>query len=163
MGNRPSDPAVTPEASSEIGLELARVAAAEGYDLIIVTDEPANEPVAHQLRSSGIAVHAMQCAAEYAKVIADKGQPLDNLPANAGRGRGRAFLDQDLWKVPTAGLDTGAPRRPGEVVYGVSCDQINHFLEGSPYDPVAAQRIFAAYAAREHECALPASGAGSTL
>jgi short-subunit dehydrogenase len=95
--------AVVTGASSGIGLELAKIAAAEGYDLIIAADEANVETAAQQLRSSGITVDAMQVdlstkygAADFAQFIADKGQPVDILLANAGRGLGKGFLDQDL-------------------------------------------------------------------
>lgn len=103
MGNEVRKLAVVTGASSGIGLELAKLAAAEGYDLVIAADEPAIETAAQQLRSSGVTVDAMEVdlstkegAAALANFVADKGQPVDLLLANAGRGLGKGFLDQDL-------------------------------------------------------------------
>ncbi|WP_439616234.1 SDR family NAD(P)-dependent oxidoreductase [Shinella sp.] len=103
MGNEVRKLAVVTGASSGIGLELAKIAAAEGYDLIIAADEPAIETAAQQLRSSGVTVDAMEVdlstregAAALANFVGDKGQPVDILLANAGRGLGKGFLDQDL-------------------------------------------------------------------
>ena len=103
MGNEVRKLAVVTGASSGIGLELAKIAAAEGYDLIIAADEPAIETAAQQLRSSGVTVDAMEVdlstkegAFALSNFVGDKGQPVDILLANAGRGLGKGFLDQDL-------------------------------------------------------------------
>lgn len=60
-----------------------------------------------------------------------------------------------IWKIPTADLESDAPLRPDEEVYGVTYDQIDDFLEGKPIDPAAAERIFSAYHASVHKRALP--------
>ena len=52
--------AVVTGASTGIGLELAKLCAADGYDLIICADEPAIEQAAAELRSRGVAVTAVQ-------------------------------------------------------------------------------------------------------
>jgi short-subunit dehydrogenase len=95
--------AVVTGASSGIGLELAKIAAGEGYDLIIAADEEQIDVAADILRSIGVTVDAMQVdlatkegANDFARFVADKGQPVDILLANAGRGLGKGFLDQDL-------------------------------------------------------------------
>lgn len=67
--------------------------------------------------------------------------------------------DRLVWKVPTADLESDAPLRPDEEVYGVTYEQIDDFLEGKPVDPAAAERILSAYRASAHKRALPVSGA----
>lgn len=98
--------AVITGASSGIGLELARCAAADGCDLVIVADEPRIETAATDLRQQGVDVTA---------IIADLGtkhgldtlwdairdRNVDYLMANAGRGLGHAFLQQDLGDIET--------------------------------------------------------------
>lgn len=103
MGNPQNQLAVVTGASSGIGLELAKIAAEKGYDLVIAADEDDIDLAAEILRSIGVSVDAMQVdlstkegAADFARFITDKGQPVDILIANAGRGLGKSFLDQDL-------------------------------------------------------------------
>lgn len=103
MGKALNQLAVVTGASSGIGLELAKIAAEQGYNLVIAADEGDIDVAAELLRSSGVSVDAMQVdlstkegAADFARFIADKGQPVDILLANAGRGLGKGFLDQDL-------------------------------------------------------------------
>ena len=95
--------AVVTGASSGIGLELAKIAAAHGYDLIIAADEDQIDIAADILRSIGVTVDAMRVdlsnkegARDFARFVADNGQPVDLLLANAGRGLGKGFLDQNL-------------------------------------------------------------------
>lgn len=88
-------------ASSGIGLELARCCAEHGFDLLVTADEPAIHDAAELLRASGATVEAFQtdlatpvgvdefCAAA-------GGRPIEALLANAGRGLGHAFLDQEF-------------------------------------------------------------------
>ncbi len=63
--------------------------------------------------------------------------------------------DHLVWKVPTADLESDAPLRPDEDVYGVTYDQIDDFLEGRPIAPEAAERILSAYRSSAHKRALP--------
>ncbi|MBV9431291.1 MAG: SDR family NAD(P)-dependent oxidoreductase, partial [Hyphomicrobiales bacterium] len=94
--------AVVTGASSGIGFELAKVAVEKGYDLVIAADEPRIEEAAQRLRTNGAYVHAGEAdlATEegvrtlYSAARAN-GRPIDALLANAGRGLGKAFLDQD--------------------------------------------------------------------
>ncbi len=93
--------AVVTGASTGIGYELAKCCADEGFDLLVAADEPEIETVATILRGSGRRVEAVQ--ADLATVegvdklyAAINGRPVDALPANAGRGLGHAFLDQDF-------------------------------------------------------------------
>ncbi len=95
--------AVITGASSGIGLELARIAAARGFDLIIAANEVDIDKVASDLRRTGVLVDAMQVdlseiagVQDFVRFVQDKGQPVDVLIANAGIDRGHAFLDQEL-------------------------------------------------------------------
>lgn len=107
------DFAVVTGASSGIGLELARVAAERGADLLIASDGPDIEAVAAQLQAStGATVDfAMVDLATKEGVdafharIEEMGRPVDAIFANAGRGLGHAFLDQDFSDVERV-LDT---------------------------------------------------------
>jgi uncharacterized protein len=88
-------------ASSGIGLELARICAEEGHDLLIVADEPKIETAASELRGKGAQVTALQADLSTTKGVdqlieAARGQPVELLFANAGRGLGHAFLDQNF-------------------------------------------------------------------
>ncbi len=95
--------AVVTGASSGIGYELARLCAENGYDLIVAADEAEIEDAASRLRLLGAQVTAIQadlatavgCDALLGAVDA-VGRPIDALLANAGRGLGHGFLDQDL-------------------------------------------------------------------
>ncbi len=96
--------AIVTGASTGIGLELAKCCARDGYDLLIAADEPAIEDAADTIRSLGVNVDAIQ--ADLAALdgvtrlyAAARNRPVDALLANAGRGLGRAFLDQDLEKA----------------------------------------------------------------
>jgi short-subunit dehydrogenase len=94
--------AVVTGASSGIGLELAKLAASDGYDLIIASDETDIEDAAKSLRTSGgqVATVVADLSGEEGverlnEAIAATGRPVDLLFANAGRGLGHGFLDQD--------------------------------------------------------------------
>ena len=93
--------AVVTGASTGIGLELARQCAQHGFDLIVVANEAEIENAADELRRAGTAVEAVN--ADLATIAGvDQvyghigGRPVDALLANAGRGLGKAFLDQDF-------------------------------------------------------------------
>jgi short-subunit dehydrogenase len=96
--------AVVTGASSGIGLELAKLCAQEGLDLIVVADEPSVEDAAEELRGSGTKVEAVQ--ADLARetgvdrlIETVAGRDIDYLFANAGHGLGHAFVDQDWQRV----------------------------------------------------------------
>jgi short-subunit dehydrogenase len=88
-------------ASTGIGFELAKRCAKEGYDLLIAADEPAIDDAAAALRGFGATIVAVQADLATRDGVdkvcaAANGRPIEALLANAGRGLGRAFLDQDL-------------------------------------------------------------------
>ena len=97
--------AVITGASTGIGRELAKIAAAEGYDLILVADEPAIDAAAGEIRASGVSVEAIEAdLASFEgndQLLAAIGERrIDILIANAGRGLGHAFVTQspDDWR-----------------------------------------------------------------
>lgn len=99
MSSRPF--AIVTGASTGIGFELARNAATAGYDLLIAADEPEIEEAAEALRGTGIDVKAVEADLDTVEgvnklVAAAESRPVDILIANAGRGLGRAFLDQNF-------------------------------------------------------------------
>jgi len=96
--------AVVTGASSGIGKELARLAAREGYDLAIAADEPAIESAAEELRGLGVEVAAMEVDLATTDGVdkllaATHGAEIDLLFANAGRGLGKGFIDQDFREI----------------------------------------------------------------
>ncbi len=92
--------AIVTGASTGIGYELARQCIQHGYDVLIAADEPEIEQAAQSLRNEGAAVEAVQADLSGPDGVdklyaAARGRKIDALLANAGRGLGRAFLDQD--------------------------------------------------------------------
>jgi uncharacterized protein len=96
--------AIVTGASTGIGLELAKCCAGHGYSLLIAADEAEIHTAAESLRSMGASVEALEADlatrggvdALYAAVA---GRPVSALLANAGRGLGRAFLDQSFEEI----------------------------------------------------------------
>lgn len=93
--------AIVTGASSGIGLELAKCCVAYGFDLVIAADEPEIEQAAESLRASGTTVQAVQADLATQEGVdrvyaAVAGRPVSALLANAGRGLGHAFLDQEF-------------------------------------------------------------------
>lgn len=93
--------AVVTGASTGIGLELARCCAKNGFDLLIAADEQRINYAADQLRTSGGSVEAIMAdlsTIEGVDALYEKigGRPVAALLANAGRGLGKGFLDQDF-------------------------------------------------------------------
>src|SRR3954451_10301159 len=96
--------AVVTGASTGIGLELARECAKNEFDLVIAANEPELERAADELRREGGTVDAVQAdlaTTEGVDRLYEKigGRPVAALLANAGRGLGHAFLDQDFEDV----------------------------------------------------------------
>ena len=90
--------AVVTGASSGIGLELAKLFAADRYDLVVAAEDAGIHSAALGLSSSGVAASAVQVdlATEegveelYARISAG-GRPVDAIALNAGVGAGGAF------------------------------------------------------------------------
>jgi uncharacterized protein len=98
--------AIVTGASTGIGFELAKRCAKEGYDLVIAADEPEIEQAANSLRNGGGGTKVEVVQADLATTegvdrlyAAVKGRQVDALLANAGRGLGHGFLDQDFAKA----------------------------------------------------------------
>ncbi|HEY0028013.1 MAG TPA: SDR family NAD(P)-dependent oxidoreductase [Allosphingosinicella sp.] len=91
--------AIVTGASSGIGLELARLAAKDGYDIIAAADTPLGEAEA-VLKGLGVAVDSVETDLSTFEGVdrlldALGGRTPDILLANAGHGLGHAFLDQE--------------------------------------------------------------------
>jgi len=87
-------------ASSGIGLELARLCAQNGFDLLIAADRPL-DTAAIALEGFGASVESVEAdLATQGGVdsVLSKlaGRPVAALLANAGHGLGKGFLDQDF-------------------------------------------------------------------
>jgi short-subunit dehydrogenase len=96
--------AIVTGASTGIGFELAKRCAQEGYDLLLAADEPEIENAAASLRDIGTGIEAVQVDLATTDGVdklyaAGKGRQVDALLANAGRGLGHGFLDQDFAKA----------------------------------------------------------------
>ena len=59
------------------------------------------------------------------------------------------------FKVPTADLETDAPLKPDEDVYGVTYEEIDDFLEGKAIGEKARERILTFYHRSDHKRRLP--------
>jgi short-subunit dehydrogenase len=92
--------AIVTGASTGIGLELAKLAAKHGYDLLVVADTPFVDASAG-LQGAGTSVETLESDLSTIEGVdrlldAARGRQIDLLCANAGHGLGHAFLDQDL-------------------------------------------------------------------
>ncbi len=103
MNATPGQLAVVTGASTGIGLELARLCAKQGWDLIVAADEPLIDNAARELSATSVRCTAVQCdlataegVDQLTRAIDSAARPVDALLANAGRGLGKGFLDQDL-------------------------------------------------------------------
>lgn len=93
--------AIVTGASTGIGFELAHIAAQEGYDLLVVADEPLINNAADDFRSHGTEVTSVEADLATFEgndklLAATNGRPVDILLANAGRGLGRPFIEQEV-------------------------------------------------------------------
>jgi short-subunit dehydrogenase len=93
-------------ASTGIGYELAKTCAENGFDLVVAADEPKIENAARDFRKLGATVEAVEADLATLEgvdklygVAKGMGRPVDALLANAGRGLGKGFLDQDFGDV----------------------------------------------------------------
>jgi len=89
-------------ASTGIGFELAHLAAADGYDLLVAADEPLVD-ASTAFKRHGTQIESVEADLStfegVDKLLAAAGnRPVDLLCANAGRGLGHAFIDQDVAK-----------------------------------------------------------------
>jgi short-subunit dehydrogenase len=91
--------AIITGASSGIGLELAKLAAKDGYDLLAVADTPFVDASAG-LQGLGVDVQTLEVDLSTFEGVdqllgAAGARQIDLLCANAGHGLGHAFLEQD--------------------------------------------------------------------
>lgn len=105
--------AVVTGASAGIGYQLALCAARAGYDLVVASDQDTIARVAEDFRRAGAqtveTVRADLATTDgndqLVAAVEKTGRPVDALFANAGRGLGHAFLEQD-WRDIDKLLDT---------------------------------------------------------
>ncbi len=99
--------AIVTGASTGIGFELAKLAVENGFDLLIAADEPGIHDARERLLRPGVFIEAVQADLSTREGVdklcdaAEKsGREIGALLANAGRGAGKAFLDQepDVWR-----------------------------------------------------------------
>ena len=95
----PNKFAIVTGASTGIGLEIAKLAAKDGYDLLVAADTPLVD-ASSQLQGLGAEVRNVEVDLSTFDGVdrlleAAGGRQVDVLVANAGHGLGRAFLEQD--------------------------------------------------------------------
>jgi uncharacterized protein len=100
MSNTSRSFAVVTGASTGIGRELAKCCAQKGFDLLIAADEPEIQSAAADIQTLGGSVEPLQADLATKEGVeklyaAINGRPVDALLANAGRGLGKGFLDQN--------------------------------------------------------------------
>ena len=96
--------AVITGASSGIGYDLAAICAENQFDVLLAADEPEVEAAAREMQAHGVTAEFVQADLSTTEgvdklIAAIAGRPVDALLANAGRGLGRAFLDQDFAEI----------------------------------------------------------------
>jgi short-subunit dehydrogenase len=96
--------AVVTGASSGIGYELAKCAARDGFDLVVAAENPGIHEAAANFRALGVDVTPVQAnlaTMEGVETLVGEldGRPVEVLMANAGRGLGRAFIEQDFGEI----------------------------------------------------------------
>lgn len=95
--------AIVTGASTGIGLHLALEAATRGYDLILAADESLADAESNA-RTLGAQVESVVCDLATAEGVEKlysraRGRKVTALLANAGRGLGKGFLEQDFAEV----------------------------------------------------------------
>lgn len=93
--------AIVTGASTGIGFELATLAAKDGYDLIVVANEPLIDAAADDFKQFGTQVESVQADLSTidgvdSLLAAARGRTVDVLMANAGIGTGGSFLEQTV-------------------------------------------------------------------
>jgi short-subunit dehydrogenase len=93
--------AIVTGASTGIGYELAKCCAENGFNLLVAADEPEIYQAAEDFKRLGVGVDALEVDLATLEGVdefyaAAGSRPVDALLANAGRGLGGAFLDQDF-------------------------------------------------------------------
>ena len=93
--------AIVTGASTGIGFELAKLAAQDGYDLIVAADESRIDAAAHEFGAFGTRVDALEVDLSTIEGVdtllaAAEGRTVDIVLANAAISKGGAFLDQDV-------------------------------------------------------------------
>ncbi|WP_242098666.1 SDR family NAD(P)-dependent oxidoreductase [Sphingomonas sp. CROZ-RG-20F-R02-07] len=93
--------AVITGASSGIGLELAKLAAADGFTLLLAADRPFDHALADLAGALVDTINVDLSTAEGVAALDERigGRRIDVLCANAGHGLGQGFLDQDFVAV----------------------------------------------------------------
>jgi short-subunit dehydrogenase len=91
--------AIITGASTGIGFELATLAAKNGYDILVVANEPLIDAAASDFKQFGIEVTSIEADLSTidgvdSLLAAANGRRVDLLCANAGHGLGHAFIDQ---------------------------------------------------------------------
>jgi short-subunit dehydrogenase len=93
--------AIITGASTGIGFELATLAAKDGYDLLVVANEPLIDAAASDFKQFGTDVQSIEADLSTIDGVdtlldAAGGRQIDLLCANAGKGLGHGFLNQSL-------------------------------------------------------------------
>jgi len=93
--------AIITGASTGIGFELATLAAQNGYDILVVANEPLIDAAAADFKQFGTQVESVEADLSSIEGVdrlleAAQGRTIDLLFANAGTGTGGAFLDLDV-------------------------------------------------------------------
>jgi len=88
-------------ASTGIGFELASIAGREGYDLIVVADEPLIDAAARDFKQFGTEVQSVEADLSTIDGVdrllaAANGRQIDLVCANAGISKGGPFLDESV-------------------------------------------------------------------
>ena len=93
--------AIITGASTGIGFELATLAAKDGYDILVVANEPLIDAAAQDFKQFGTEVSSVNADLSTIEGVdqllaAANGRRIDLVCANAGHGLGHGFLDQNL-------------------------------------------------------------------